>query len=866
MGKGEENISPPKWPFKLLRSLINSRYHEEIEGDLEERYQDNLGHFGLKKARRLYVLDTLKMIRFTLMKRKKKDYKLTNTHMLKHNFLITFRHFNKNRSTFFINLVGLTSGLASALLIFLWVNDELQMDQFEEPDSHRHYQVLVNSPSENFTKDFTPFPLSDALEQELPEVDYSFPTVEHRVYQGVISFDDHHFRAFPLFVGEGYFKVFKCDFTAGDKEQALADQNNIVISEKLANALFGSRQEAIAQTISFKGQYYFSGSYKITGVFDSRKDASFTYDVLISYDRFLADRPESNAWDIEGTQTHIVLNQDVHIQRFNEKISNFLKTKMEYTDETMFVQRYADRYLYGKYENGNAVAGRLVNVRMFSLIAVVVLLIACINYMNLSTAQASKRLKEIGVKKAMGVQRKDLIYQYLGESIFLSFISLILAVGFSILLLSPFNKITGKELVINDILIFGLPILGITLLTGLVSSLYPCLYLSNFNPVTALKGKIQSSLGSLWLRKGLIIFQFTISVILVITVVVIYQQMDFVSKFNLGYNQEQLVSFRQEGKLTEDFSAFLHEVKQIPGVTGASYLWGNLGQELSSGSNVQWADQDPADRDIEFHFMEGGFDMAEMMGVELIAGRLHSREFASDSTAVVLNETAAKLTGYEDPIGERIYRDEMLYIIGVVKDFHFQGMHEAIQPFYFTIDSEGENFVVKIESQNRIETLSRLEELHAQFNPGYPFDFRFINDNYQDSYEEEERIATLSKYFSAITITISCLGLLALTAFSSNARFKEIAIRKVLGSSSLQVARLLSKDFILLVFIAIFLAIPIGYYLMKGWLEGFAYRIDLKEIYFIATGIAILSLAWLTIMTQTIKSAKLDVSETLKAE
>lgn len=848
--------------------IIDNEYHEEIEGDLEERYQDNREQFGSKKAKTFYVIDALKMIRLCLIKKKINNNQLNYTPMVRHNFLLSLRHFQRNKSTFLINLIGLTSGLASALLIFLWVNDELTMDQYNEPDSHRHYQVMVNaySPSGTFTKDFTPVPLSEAMGKDLPEVDYSFATVEHHIYQGVISYNENNLRALPQFVGEGYFNVFLCDFITGDKQKALAGLNNIVISKRLATGLFGNINEALGKTVSFEGQYYFSGTYLVSGVFDERSNASFKYDMLFSYDQFLAGLPEMNEWDNEGTQTHLVLHEDVDLNHFNEKITNFLKTKSEYNDDQLFVQLYSDRYLYGKYENGFPIPGRALYVRIFSLIALVVLLIACINYMNLSTAQASKRIKEIGVKKAMGVKRKQFISQYLGESIFLSFLSMILAIGVAIILLPPFNRITAKELEIIDIFSNGLPILLITLLTGLVSSIYPCMYLSNFKPVTALKGKIQSNMGSLWLRKGLIVFQFTISATLVIAVLVIYQQMHFVSNFNLGYEHDQLISFRQEGELTEDFDAFMNEVKGLSGVTAVSYIWGNLGDRLSAGSGVQWKDQDPADQDIEFHFLEGGFDMARMMGVELVAGRLLSQYFPSDSTAVVLNETAAKLTGYEDPIGERIYRDEMLTIVGVVEDFHFQGMHDNIKPFFFMLDSSGENFVVKIEPENRIETLSQLEELYAKFNPNHPFNFKFIDDNYQQSYEEEERIATLSKYFSTITITISCLGLLALTAFSSNARFKEIAIRKVLGSSDFQVARLLSKDFILLVFIAIIVALPLGHYVMRNWLDSFAYRIDLSVIYFVITSMAILILSWVTIMTQTLKSTKVDINQTLKAD
>lgn len=864
------DITPPGWPIKVLRRLISHRYLEEIEGDLEERFWDNVDAFGQKKARLFYVIDSLKLVRPALLKHKKNHQAFNQFDMFKHSIVISLRNYKRFKRTFLVNLIGLTCGLASALLIFLWVNDELHMDQFNEADSHNHYQVLVNYdlPSQVITSEFTPTPLPSAMAEEFPEVAYAFPVIEHSFYQGVLSFEDANMRALPQFVGDGYFNVFRCDFLSGDKKQAFSDKNNIVISSRLANGLFGNVNDAIGETVEFKGQIFFSGSYIVSGVFDKRNDASAQYDVLFSYDQFIHRRPNVNNWDNGGTNTHLVLREDVNLDVFNEKIADFLKTKKG-ANGILFMQSYADKYLYGQYENGHPVPGRLIYVRIFSLIALFILLIACINYMNLSTAQASRRIKEIGVKKAMGVQRKELIYQYFGESMIMSFVALLIAVGVVLLLLSPFNEVTGKDLSAIDIFSSGIPVLSIALFSGFISGIYPGLYLSNFNPVPALKGKIQSGIGGLWVRKGLVVFQFTISVALVISMIVIYMQIQFVNKTNLGYNQEQLISFRLEGKMIKmanDFTTFMNEAKSIPGIAEISYMWGSLGGRVSAGSNVQWKDQDPADRSIEFHFIEGGYEMAEMMGVELIKGRFLSRDFPSDSSAIVINETAAKLMGYENPIGQKLWRGDMHTIVGVVKDFHFQGMHEQIKPFYFTISAIGENFVAKIESENSINTIVQLEELYADFNPGFPFDFRFIDDNYQKLYEEEKRIATLSRYFSFIAITISCLGLLALTAFHAQTRFKEIAIRKVLGSSKLQIARLLSREFIALVVIAILIAVPLGYYLMNTWLEGFAYRIHLRPVYFAFAGFLILIIAWATIMSQTARSAKVNINEALKAE
>lgn len=788
--------------------------------------------------------------------------------MLKHNILISIRNFKRFKSTFLINLFGLAIGLASALLIFLWVNDELRKDQFSEKDSDRHYQVLVNTdhPSGMQTKEMAPTPMAAAMEAELPEIDYTIPIVYANFYRGILSHKNQYSRAQILFAGSGYFDVFPCDFVSGNKQTAFEDKKGIIISEPMAINLFGSSANAIDQTVDFKGEL-FTGPYTVSGVFKPDKDSSTDFDILMSFDQFMTERPEMKEWYNGGTQTHLVLKEGVDTERFNSKIKNYLHTK-EYQSksQTLFVQKYTDRYLYGQYENGKPVAGRMVYVRIFSLIAIFVLVIACINYMNLSTAQASRRIKEIGIKKAVGAQRRSLVYQHFAESIFMTSLSLIISVGIVLLLLPKFNEITGKSLSILGASGVILPVLGITLLTGLVSGIYPGIYLSGFNTVFALKGKLSSGSGALWLRKALVVFQFTISATLIISAVIIHSQLNFIQQFNLGYDTERLISFPREGKLINTPDVFIEAVKNIPGVVNASQMDGDLGIEISSRYNLKWKDQNPDDKGIWFHFIEGGHDMAEMLGVELKSGRLLSREFPSDKNAIVINETAAEILGFDNPIGEKLHMGSTYTIVGVVKDFHFQGMYEKIHPFFFEIDPEGGNFVVKLSGDNQAETLNRIEEMHSSFNPGYPFEFQFIDDNYQKLYDEERRISALSDYFAAVAIAISCLGLLALTAFSTQRRFKEIAIRKVLGSSNSGIVQMLSKEFLILVIIAISAALPIGYYLMKGWLDGFAFRIDLQPQYFILAGLMMLIVAWLTIVAQTAKSVNINIVESLRSE
>ncbi len=866
MSQEQHNIRPPRFAKWLLESFCSYDFLSTALWDLEELFHQNVKNKGITKARLLYTIEVFGIITHLFFKGKS-QYSVNKTAMLKHNLIITFRSFKRYKSSFLINLFGLATGLASALLIYLWVNNELNMNHFGEKDSTRHYQVFINNNYSDRveTQEKITFPLPDALEEDFPEVEYTIPVILSPFYEGVLSFEDQFFRADPQYVGDRYFDVFSCDFLAGEKASAWSDQNNVVISESMALGLFRDVDQAIGKTVFFKNKTH-SGNYLVSGVFRPDSKASSKFDLLLTYDLFLSKRPKVMNWWNEGPLGHVVLSEGVELDQFNVKIKDYLKTKVKGTQQTLFAQKFSETYLYGVYENGSPTEGRIVYVRIFSLIALFVLTIACINYVNLSTAQATRRIKEIGVKKAVGAQRSVLIYQYIAESIFITFLSLALAIGIIFLLLPQFNEITGKQLSINLDPGISIPILAITFLTGLISSIYPALYLSSFKPVLALKGKMRRDSGGRWLHKGLVVFQFAISVVMIISVTVIYVQIRFIQASNLGYDNQHLISFRMEGKLVDNAEAFVTETKKIAGVVNASHLWGRLPGKVSWRSNLQWKDQDPELKSTIFHFIDGGHEMAKLLDVEIKEGRFLSEDIPSDKTSIVMNETAIALIGYKDPIGQKFWTGEMCTIVGVVKDFHFEGMHEEIKPFFFKLGSKGNTFMVKIEAQNQSETIEKLRDLYHGFNPGYPFEFTFVDDSYQNLYLEEERISTLSKYLSAIAVTISCLGLLALTAFSTQRRFKEIAIRKVLGSSSLNIMRLLSREFVLLVILAMVIAAPIGFYLMKNWLEDFAYRIELEPIYFILSCLFMLAIAWLTIMSQIANSTKVNVTESLRTE
>lgn len=788
--------------------------------------------------------------------------------MLRHNLLLFYRNAKKYKTTFLINVIGLSSGLACVLLIALWVIGETEKDHFSQKDSDRHVQVLSNYKANTsvITEKMTAGPLYRALEEEVPEIDYAIPIVVPRsFYNGILSKDGRRIRAKPQFVGERYFNVFDCDFVQGSKQGSLEKNESIVISEKMAAALFSAEENVIGKTIQFNNKY-FTGFYTITGVFKASNKNSVEHDFLLSFSRFLESRPGLKEWVNEGVQAHLVLQPGVSIEQFNLKIENFLKAKRG-SNKTLFVQKYSEIYLNGNYENGKPIASSIKYVvQLFSIIALLVLILACINFTNLSTANAFRRLREIGVKKATGVSRRYLIQQYFGESILLSFLSFIVSIVLVALLLPKFNEIIGTQLSFSLSPVMIATLISIVLFTGIVSGSYPAIYLSRLKPTHSLKGKLSAKNSDFWIRKSLVVAQFSISIILLSVVLVISKQINYVQNADMGFDKDQILSFRMEGELLGNNSAFVSELKKVAGVSSASYMWGDLFKRISESSNFQWKGQQPEERKIPFDFIEGGYEIIDALGLEILKGASFPSNEKSNKNHIIFNEAAIKLMNYgENPIGKKVYFKGYKTIVGVVKDFHFKSLYEAIKPMFF-IYSSGNNFVVRLNGENIPESITNIEALHAKFNPNIPFEYRFLDENYQKLYTSEQRIATLSTYFAGIAILISCLGLLGLAIFTASQRRKEIGIRKTLGQKKSQITLLLTSEFAKLVGVSILIGSPIAFLLMKDWLSEFAYRIHLGIEYFLFTALLSLFISLVTVATQAIQAANKSPIDALREE
>ncbi len=863
---------PPQLAQRLLARVLKEELAEEVLGDLEEKFDSIQQERGSKAARREYWYQTLHYLRPFALKAPI-QLNLPSLMLFRHTLTIALRTFNRYRSTFLINLLGLSTGLACAFLIFLWVNDETGFDDF-----HQHgdllYQTMLNHEESGTlrTTEDVPMLLADALLEERPEVVKAVTDTDAVLFGDnfTVSNGELFLKRHGKFTGPAYFEMFSFDLIYGKADEVLTKPGQIVISKRLAVELFGSATAAMGKEMEWHILGFIQQAL-VSGVFeDIPENSTEQFDFALPIEIFKNIIGQDNIhWGNYNAYTYVQLAPGTDVARFNREQSDFIKRKRENSNVNLFLRKYDSQYLYGKYENGQQAGGRIDYVRMFILIAFFILLIACINFTNLATAQASRRFKEVGVKKAMGAKRSSLVFQYLMESTLLSFFSLLVAGLWITLALPLFNDVTGKSLSLS---FSGLQILGalaIVLITGLLAGSYPALYLSRFSPVQVLKGKLSSSWGETWIRRGLVLFQFSLSVILIVSVGVVYQQIRYTQTKNLGYDREHIVVFPREGKAMTELDSFLEGMEQLTGVQSATATAHTMVENGGGGytTGVSWPGKTP-EVEVRFENATVYYDLIETMGIELVAGRSFSKDFQNEEKKLILNETAIEVMGLENPVGSMINLwGEDREIVGVAKDFHMTSLHEAIFPLFFQI---GDRFLpyilVKLEAGPTSEILKRLEGYYAEFNPGFPFDYRFLEQEYQAMYVAEQRISSLSRAFAILAILISCLGLFGLATFTAERRIKEIGVRKVLGASQWSLVRMLTQEFTWIVLLAIGLALPVAYLITSNWLETFAYRTDLPWAWFALAGVMALLIAWLTVGIKTYQVSRVNPARCLKDE
>ena len=782
------------------------------------------------------------------------------------NYLKTaLRNCWKEKGYAFLNILGLSTGLACSILILLWVQDEINYDSFHaqgkqlyQVKEHQHYDG-----QEIFTTNATPGPLAEALEREFPEIAYATRLTWE--VEELFSFGEESHKEKGRYGDANLFRIFSFPFAQGGPATVLDDPSSMVISESMAQKYFGD-EDPIGKTFKVNNQR----DYTVQGVFQNiPNNSSLHFDYILPIENYVKENQWIEDWGNNNVRTYVMLHENTTEEAVEAKIKDFVNKQFEGSVVELFLQPYEEVYLYSDFKNGKNTGGRIEYVRLFSIVAIFILLIACINFMNLATARSSKRAKEIGVRKVVGAHRQSLIMQFMSESFLMTLAALAFALIVVALFLSVFNNLTGKNIYIDftdPILIFTL--LGVALVTGLVAGSYPALFLSSLKAVNILKGTFKLSPRVAWARKGLVVFQFWLSIILIVSTLVVYEQIEYIRNKNLGYQRENILYVPIEGELSQHFEAFKNDLLNTPGVvqvTSADQEPISIGNSTSGG--VDWDGKNP-EENILFHTLQVNYDFIETIGIEMLEGRSFSRSFGTDTANIIINEAAAKAMQKENPIGERIRLWEREgVIIGITKDFHIKSVYTPIEPLVISLRPENTYYAfVKVSSEHLDATMRAIENIFQRHNTAYPFEFHFLDESYERMYKSETTIGKLANYFAFIAIFISCLGLFGLASFTAEQRTKEIGVRKVLGASVPNLVVLLTSDFTKLVLIAFLIAAPVAYSLMRTWLGNFAYHVEMSAGIFVLAGIAAILIAWLTVSYQSVRAALSNPVKSLRSE
>ncbi len=803
--------------------------------------------------------------------------------MLKNYLITVLRGIWKYKVFSAINIFGLAIGITCCLLILLYVQYEYSYDRYHEKVDRIHRVTLhgviagneINSPT-------TPYPMAAALMNEFPEVESA---VRFRKFfsDTLVSLNEISYQEEQIFHADpSFFEIFSYEFMAGNPQTALAEPNTLVITESTANKYFPT-SEALGQTLTFNTDR----DYLITGVIeDIPPNSHFHPDFLVS---FTSDsNHDSPIWISNNIQTYLLIREGNSAAELETKLEDLIPKYIAPQIEQAIgasleefiasggqyafaLQALADIHLKSQLQGEIEPPGNAAYVYTFQAVAVFILLLACINFMNLSTARSANRAKEIGIRKVMGASREQIAAQFLAESILISLFALLIALPLVALLLPSFNAITAREMSLNILLSIQSLLMMITfvLAVGIVSGAYPALFLSRFHPQEVLKGKYSSGAKSSWLRGTLVVLQFVISVALVAATLIVFSQLDFLRSKPLGFQKEQLLVIHRASALGDQLESYKNQIRQLPNVENAASTTHLPG--VGGDQNVFMIAGRPAGETYLMATLTVGYDFIETMGIELVEGRAFSEEFGSGVPGYLVNETAVRELRLEDPTGTNIIEPNPNGqvngpIIGVVKDFRYLSLHEEIKPMILRIGDFARFVVVRIQANSIQQTIAALEDRWRTMTSGQPFEYSFLEEDFDELHQGDRRMGEIFIGFSVLAILIACLGLYGLAAFSTEQRSKEIGIRKTLGASVSNIVMLISREFVLLVLIAIAIAIPIAYLAMNEWLQLFPYRIEISPLPFLASGVLALIISFTTVSYQSLTAALTNPVLTLRDE
>ena len=789
--------------------------------------------------------------------------------MLRNFFKIAFRNLLRNKGFSVINIAGLAIGMASAILILLWIQNELSYDRFHEKGD----RIFTANNRDKFNGEVwawntTPKILGPTMKLEYPADVEDIARANSTTF--LLSIGDKHLNSEGIFTDSGFLTMFSLPLLQGNASKALNEISDIVITQKLAQKLFGT-DNALGKIIKIDS----SDNFTVTGVLkDLPNNTAFDFEYLLPWSYMKKINQDDEYWGNNSIKTYILLKPGVSQTAFDAKIKNITINHTKNGDKSgtqVFTQRFGDRWLYNKSENGKYISGRLEMVKLFAVIAAFILLIACINFMNLSTARSEKRAKEVGIRKVVGAQKSGLVAQFIGESILLASFAGILAIIIVQLCLSPFNQLVGKELFIGyGNPLFWLFFLGFIFFTGFIAGSYPAFYLSSYQPVKVLKGTFKASHALVTPRKALVVLQFTFAIALIICTIIVEHQIQYAQARDLGYKKDQLVYTYMQGDVEKHYAAIKDELLSSGAAIAVTKSMSPITQRYSDGWGFSWADMKPGDEKTDFVRMASDADFVKTMGVTLLQGRdIDIKNYPGDSTAMLLNETAVKMMRFKNPIGQVVKTDGRDWrIVGVLKDFIYESPYDKVQQlvvmgpasWFSTI-----HFKLNL-ARSTAASLKLAEHVFKKYNPSYPFDYKFADESYALKFQDEQRIGTLAALFAGLTIFISCLGLFGLATYMAENRIKEIGVRKVLGASVASITTLLSKDFLALVIISFVIATPIAWWAMNRWLSIYTYRINIEWWVFAGAGLLSVLITLITVSYQSIKAAIANPVKSLRTE
>lgn len=788
--------------------------------------------------------------------------------MIKNYLKVAWRNLRKNSLYSIINIGGLAIGMTISFMLLIYVYNEFSFDRFNT-NNNRLYHVLRNQPSngEIITSSATPIPLAPAMIRDFPEIDKIART--NWPYDMLVNYKNKGLKLTTMAADPAFLDMFTYHFIYGDSKTALADPSSIVLTESGAKALFGNANP-VGQVVKLVNQY----PMKVSAVVkDNPQNSSFAFNALISWHGLetMQSWLKTSGWGNYSFQTYVMLKPNASLAGINAKLKDIVaKYDPQNKENKIFLYSFVKGHLYGEFKNGKNVGGAIESVRLFLYLAIGILLIACINFMNLSTARSERRAREVGIRKAIGSSRMALITQFIGESILMAFISFLLAIALVRLLSGTFSTLININLhVPYDNPFAWMAAIGVTIITGIIAGSYPALFLSSFKPVKVLKGQIISVKSVVTPRKILVVAQFTFAVALILVSIFIYKQINFIKDKPVGYDQRGLVEMPVDGALVTKFEAFRRDLISAGAITDGALTGNSLSNNNSSSWGITWQGQLPGEDKLPIDQIAVTYHFINTYGLKLVEGRDFSEAYPADSAAIILNQAAVKLMQFKEPLGQLVkYQDKQCKVVGVVQNFVWGSPYDPVKPAIIGfIKGWIGNIGLRLNpAKSATASLDVIQNIYKKYNPEYPFEYKFIDDKFAGKFNNEKRLGNMAVIFTSLTIIISCLGLFGLASFSAEQRRKEIGIRKVLGASVSSLWLNLSQEFVWLVLISFPIGAALSWWYVHGWMARFTYRTDLSLWVFAITMIVSLAICLATVSWQAIKAAWANPVKSLRSE